>query len=131
VRRRIVLPFEPARFRSTSVVDRPENSIWNWGAIFDDQIREARAKNDLLVIPPAVDAKASYIATNEHIIVEAEWLASGEGDPSRVGARGDPMQCLIMWEGQSRGEDDTTAELIGRARAAGIAVEQISTLRPF
>jgi hypothetical protein len=131
IRRRIVLPFEPARFRSTSVVDRPGNSTWDWGAIFDDQIQEARAKNDLLLIPPAVDETASYVATNEHIIAEAQRLASGEGDSSCAGASGDQIQCLIVWEGQSRGEDDITAELIGRAHAAGMAVEQVNTLRPF
>jgi hypothetical protein len=130
VRRRIILPFEPSRFRSTSVVDRPGNSTWDWGAIFDDQIQEVREKNDLLIIPPAADETASYVATNEHIIAEAEKLASGEGDPSRARASGDQMQCLIVWEGQSRGEDDITAELISRARVAGMEVEQISTLPP-
>jgi len=131
IRRYIVLPFEPARFRSTSVVDRPGNSTWNWGAIFDDQIQAASAKNDLLIIPPAVDETASYVATNEHIIAAAQRLAAGESDPSSAEGSGNPIQCLIVWEGQSRGEDDITAELIGRAHAAGMVVEEISTLRPF
>jgi hypothetical protein len=37
LRRRIVLPFDRARFRMTSVVDRPGD----WGALFD---RERRAR---------------------------------------------------------------------------------------
>jgi hypothetical protein len=130
VRRRIILPFEPSRFRSTSVVDRPGNSTWDWGAIFDDQIQEVREKNDLFLIPPTAGETASYVATNTHIITEAAKLAAEEGDPSGAGARSDQMQCLIVWEGQSRGADDLTAELIGRARAVGMEVVQINTLRP-
>jgi hypothetical protein len=42
IHRRIVLPFDSTRFRTTSVLDRPANSTWDWGAIFDEQIQEAR-----------------------------------------------------------------------------------------
>ena len=94
IRRRIVLPFEPARFRSTSVIDRPANSTWDWGALFDDQIQEAREKSDLLLIPPAADETASYVATNEHIIAEAARLASAQGDPPPAGTHGDQMNAL-------------------------------------
>src|SRR4051812_712887 len=37
LRRRIVLPFSPERFRETSVVDRPGD----WGSVFDHQIATA------------------------------------------------------------------------------------------
>jgi len=131
VRRCIILPYEPSRFRSTSVVDRPGNSTWDWGAIFDDQIQEVREKNDLLIIPPTADETISYVATNEYIIAEAVRLASAKDDSPSAGTRDNQMKCLIVWEGHSRGVDDITAALIGRARASDIEVEQISTLRPF
>ena len=38
IRRRIVLPFEPARFRETSVIDRPGD----WGPAFDRIIPRKR-----------------------------------------------------------------------------------------
>src|SRR5689334_16384562 len=43
IRRRIVLPFPPERFRETSVVDRPGD----WGSAFDRLVAAARAAGDL------------------------------------------------------------------------------------
>ena len=131
IRRRIVLPFEPERFRSTSVVDRPGNSRWDWGRIYDDQIRDAKEKGDLVVIPPEEDETAAYVAANKHIIIEAEKLAAEKNDSSPVDkSEEDRLRCLIIWEGQSRGDDDITAELIERASSVGAEVLQVNTLQP-
>src|SRR5438067_9574049 len=39
IRRRLVLPFSAARFRATSVVDRPGD----WGPVYDEVVRAVRA----------------------------------------------------------------------------------------
>src|SRR5258705_3908251 len=46
VRRRIVLPFERARFRQTSVVDCPGD----WGGLFDRILDEVGERGDLITI---------------------------------------------------------------------------------
>src|SRR5919107_327719 len=46
LRRRVVLPFAPERFRETSVVDRPGD----WGPIFDGVIEAAQTAGDLVVL---------------------------------------------------------------------------------
>src|SRR3954453_19171963 len=47
LRRRIVLPFPPERFRKTSVNDRPGD----WGPVFDRLVAAAGATGDLIVLP--------------------------------------------------------------------------------
>ena len=46
LRRRVVLPFAPERFRETSVVDRPGD----WGPLYDQQVAATAAAGDLLVL---------------------------------------------------------------------------------
>ena len=46
LRRRVVLPFSPERFRKTSVVDRPGN----WGPAFDRLVAAAQTAGDLVVL---------------------------------------------------------------------------------
>src|SRR4051812_3874212 len=46
IRRRIVLPFPPERFRETSVTDRPGN----WGPVFDRIVAVAAEAGDLVVL---------------------------------------------------------------------------------
>lgn len=117
IRLRIVLPFEPDSFRRTSVVDRPGNSVWDWGLLYDESIRVAKNRDDLIVLASGDDATAAYLAANERIVEEARNLAA-DGD----------VTALIIWEGGSRGEDDVTAELMARAEQAGIPIEEVITL---
>ena len=49
MRRRIVLPFDPARFRQTSVTDRPGD----WGPTYDRLVETARREGDLVVLEGA------------------------------------------------------------------------------
>lgn len=57
ITRRVVLPFESARFRTPSVVDRPGD----WGPAFDRVVDEVSAAGDLVVLAgePGV---AAYLA---------------------------------------------------------------------
>lgn len=127
IRSRIVLPFAPRRFRQTSVIDRPGNANWNWGAIFDALSQAAEENDDLVILPSAGDETTAYALTNERIIAEALELSSKDsGRENDEYAQN--VLALIVWEGRSRGDDDLTAEFAGRARANDIKVEEVNTL---
>jgi hypothetical protein len=128
IRRRIVLPFAPQRFRQVSVVDRPGNSTWNWGALFDEIIRRASETNDLIIMPPKTDETAAYVATNKRILAEALNLSQDLTDQTRNDTDHDQLTAMIIWEGISRGEDDLTADFAMRAQGAGIPIEEVITL---
>jgi hypothetical protein len=115
LRRRVVLPFAPERFRETSVTDRPGG----WGALFDRIIGEVTAAGDLVMLGLDENDDATYAAANHAILDEAEGLA--DGDPSEVVA-------VIVWEGGSRGEGDLTEAFATAARARGHPLLEISTI---
>ena len=114
LRRRIVLPFAPERFRATSVTDRPGD----WGPRFDRIIDEIRANGDLVVLGLDEGDDAAYAVANEAILSEAEALAGGE--PAQVVA-------IIVWEGRSRGAGDLTEAFATLARARGHPVRAVLT----
>jgi hypothetical protein len=114
IRRRIVLPFSPERFRTSSVTDRPGD----WGPVFDRLTREAISSSDLIVLEEeAPDDSASYESANRRIIDEALRLTP----PGR-----DPMAVLV-WEGASRGDDDLTAAFGREAARRGCEVVHVPT----
>ena len=55
VSRRMILPFEPARFRETSVVDRPGD----WGRIYDRILGEVAREEGVMVLEDAGEAGAA------------------------------------------------------------------------
>lgn len=115
IRRRIVLPFSPERFRTSSVTDRPGD----WGPAFDRLIREAIKSNDLIVLEEDVsDASASYESANRKIIEEALRLTPSGQDPIAV----------LVSEGASRGDDDLTAAFGRAAARRGCFVIHVPTL---
>jgi hypothetical protein len=114
LRRRVVLPFAPERFRETSVTDRPGD----WGPRFDRVIEEVRAEGNLVVLGLDQSDHGAYAAANQAILDEAQALAGGE--PSEVVA-------IIVWEGRSRGEGDLTEGFATLARARGHAVREVLT----
>ena len=114
LRRRVVLPFAPERFRGTSVTDRPGD----WGPVFDRVIGEVAATGDVVMLGLDEGDDATYAAANHAILNEAEGLAGG--DPSEVVA-------VIVWEGASRGEGDLTEAFATAARARGHPVREAST----
>jgi hypothetical protein len=64
MRYRIVLPFDPAKFRDTSVTDRPGA----WGPLYDRVVEAARRAGDLVVLEGAGEGGAAYEAANWRIL---------------------------------------------------------------
>jgi hypothetical protein len=117
IRRRVVLPFAPARFRGTSVVDRPGD----WGPLYDHIVEAACRVGDLVVLEEAGESSTPYAAANERIIEEAMSLANG----APVLANG--ALAVIVWEGSPRGSDDATQQFADLARKRGLLVEEVLT----
>jgi hypothetical protein len=115
LRRLVILPFAPERFRETSVVDRPGD----WGSLFDQVIAEVKAKNDLVDLGLASEEDESYIVANRAIIEESLALAESTGEP---------IAAVLVWNGVSRGPGDVTNAFGDAARARGWKVLEISTL---
>ena len=117
IRRRIVLPFGPERFRSTSVTDRPGD----WGPTFDRLIATAEATGDLVVLDSTDGDDAAYAAANEIIAREAEAMArAGPGTPRRLVA-------VIVWEGAARSGTDATGNFHDLAAKAGFEGRTVLT----
>ena len=117
LRRRIVLPFAPERFRETSVVDRPGD----WGGAFDRLVAAASAAGDLVVLD-AGEGDAAYAAANEAIIREAQALARGSG-----GAPRRPV-AVVGWDGSARAGTDATAGFRNLVAKAGFDERSVGTL---
>jgi hypothetical protein len=118
IRVRIVLPFSPARFRATSVVDRPNPEFW--GELYDDMIRRAEARGDLIVLDCSEGDASAYSAANDAIVAAA--VAASLPATRRI--------ALIAWEGAPRGDDDATKQFADAAERSGFTVLPISTLEP-
>jgi hypothetical protein len=115
LRRRVVLPFVPERFRATSVTDRPGD----WGPLFDRIIGAVGAKGDLVVLGLDEGDDATYAAANDAILNEAEALAGEESAQ---------VVAIIVWEGGSRGEGDLTEAFATLARARGHPIREVLTV---
>jgi hypothetical protein len=119
LRRRIVLPFPPERFRETSVTDRPGD----WGPAFDRLIAAAEAAGDLVILPSTGDDNdAAYAAANRAIIREAEALA-------RATSQAPPLRLIgvIVWEGSAREGTDASGGLQKLATEAGFEERSLLT----
>jgi hypothetical protein len=120
LRRRVVLPFSPERFRATSVVDRPGD----WGPLYDQQIATTAAAGDLLVLDGAAGGgDAAYAAANEAIVYEAQALARAV-HPDKAHR----LIAILVWEGAPRPGSDATARFRDLTRRAGFEEQSISTL---
>ncbi len=111
---RVILPFDRATFRRTSVTDRPGD----WGRIYDKIIAQAAAAGHLVELGLYED-EAAYEAANQRILAEAARLA---GQYTRE------CRACIIWEGGSRGDDDHSLALAEGARALGWPVDDQSVL---
>jgi hypothetical protein len=114
LKRRAVLPFPVARFRETSVVDRPGE----WGSQFDGVVRELRQAGDLVILDAGRQPPDPYLAANSGILDEAQTLARETRDE---------VLAFLVWDGQSRGDDDVTAAFGDEARRRGLRVVEVST----
>ena len=118
LRRRIVLPFPPGRFRETSVVDRPGD----WGPVFDRLIEAAKIVGDLVVIGDgAYGGGSAYAAANEAIVREAQAIARPGGASRRLIA-------LLVWEGSARSEGDAAVGFRILAESAGFEIRNLPKL---
>jgi hypothetical protein len=121
LRRIVVLPFEPARFRETSVTDRPGD----WGPIFDALVASVREEDgSLLVLDRSVgdgSSHAAYEAVNDVVLDRAVALARGAGPD-------DGVRAIAAWDGASRGRGDLTEHFINAARSRGIRVDEVLTV---
>lgn len=114
IRRRVILPFDRATFRTSSVTDRPGD----WGLLFDAIITEVSAAGDLVEL--ALDAQdgATYVQANVEIDRDAEMLARRTGDACRA---------LVLWNGATRGTTDVTEAFLNEANRRGWPVTIIDT----
>jgi hypothetical protein len=128
IRRRIILSFEPERFRSTSVIDRPGD----WGKLYDRIITEVEAVGDLVLLHEENDDEATFIRTNQAILDEAQKLAHEAQKLAHEAAleANTPtgnLLAVLVWEGQTRGNGDITAAFGEEARARAIPTTEILT----
>jgi hypothetical protein len=116
IRRRIILPFCPDRFRDSSVVDRPGD----WGPLFDRLIAAAGIADDLIVVGETDAEDTAYAAANDAIIREAKQIAEADGTYR--------LLAVIVWEGEQRAGTDATAAFRELAVKAEFEQESILTL---
>ena len=114
LRRRVVLPFDREKFRTTSVTDRQGE----WGPLYDTLLNEVEKSGDLLLIHANSEDKA-YAEAN-HVIVD-EALSLGLEFHQ-------PVTAVLVWDGKSRGEGDVTEEFGVYARNKGVPVVAVMTL---
>ena len=108
----IVLPFEPATFLKTSVVDRPGE----WEETYWMEIKRAQEAGHLTVLDGQPERDASYAAATKEIIGISRNLAQGVV----------PL-AIAVWEGATRGAGDATADFIGLASSNGFRVVEVTT----
>lgn len=113
IKRHVVLPFDRATFRSTSVVDRPGD----WGPLFDRIVSEIDHQGGLEVGSGDPDDPEVYLRANERIVSRALELANVS-----------PRISVVVWEGAPRGTDDVTDDFRRRAEQAGFESRFVLTL---
>jgi hypothetical protein len=106
----VVLGTDPQTFRKSSVIDRPGD----WGNLYDHVLKTAKVET-----LKVAEGQEGYLQTNIVLLDRGQSLAA---------ARGVPAQALVVWNKQSRGEDDVTEHFLKQAEKRGITVVQISTL---
>jgi hypothetical protein len=114
--RRMVLPFERARFRATSVADR--EYAHDWGAVFDRVADEIDARKGLIVLGDKGEDDAAYSAVNTAILDEAERLAREDRSAALA---------VVVWDGKTRTGADLTAAFADAARARSIPLREVLT----
>jgi hypothetical protein len=120
---RVILPAPRRKFRKTSVVDRPGD----WGEVFDRQMDLAEQEGAIHRMKPVTTSDYDgYLKALKVILDQAAGCANltrkGEaaGVPGRVTA-------LVVWDGQSRGEQDVTAAFLQQARDRSLSVREVVT----
>jgi hypothetical protein len=115
LRRRVILPFDRATFRESSVTDRPGD----WGSRYDAVIADVSAKGNLVELTFNARDDATYVQTNFEIFRDADTVARSTGEDCRA---------LVVWNGAGRGAGDVTEAFLKEADRRGWAPEVIDTL---
>lgn len=122
LRRRVILPFPPEKFRVSSVTDRPGD----WGRLFDRIIADVRRTGDLVLMDEKEENNAAFRSTNRAILDEAQKLAPRHKSRAKT-AQERHILAVIVWDGQPRGELDLTLDFANEARARLIPVAEVLT----
>ena len=109
----LVIPFTSNIFRAISVTDRPGD----WGERFDRLVAAARRRGDLVELGLDVNDEKAFTAANERIVQSA----SISGPYRRL--------AFVVWEGQTRGRADATADFLSRALSRGFEKRTVLTMR--
>jgi hypothetical protein len=113
IRRRVILPFDRAQFRTNSVIDRPGD----WGSRFDRIVADV-AIGDVIELRLGLNDPAAYEQANAEIFRQAEAIASLTGEAFRA---------LVLWNGRTRPEGDLTETFLTGARRRGWPISEIHT----
>jgi len=115
IRRSMVLPFDAALFKSTSVTDRPGD----WGDLYDKICKEVADEEKIQVLGYSENDEEGYVKTNLGILKRAEVLA-GKYEVSEIVA-------VIVWEGTPKDKDDITEHFKETAEKNNFNIEEIFT----
>ena len=107
----IVLPFVPDIFRNISVTDRPGN----WGERYDLLVKVAHDRDALIELGFDADDENAFSKTNSRIIHLA------------INSRFRRKLAFVVWEGKSRGGDDSTADFLNNALSQGFEKKTVLT----
>lgn len=119
----IVLPFDRAQFRETSVVDRPGD----WGLLYDDVLDDAERAGRLTIMEHTEgDDNDLYLEAVTAMLDKTDDVASRTADGQPAAAPG-PVTAVAVWDGQSRGEGDVTEFYINEAKQRGYSFVSIDT----
>lgn len=110
----VVLPFDKARFRQTSV----EDCGADWAARYD-RLMESVGEARLVQLSYDPGDGRTYLEGNRDILNAAEETA---------GRLRTKAEALVVWDGKSRGPDDVTAHFKEQAAVRGMDVTEIDTL---
>ena len=113
--RRVILPFAAARFRATSVTDRPGE----WGPLFDRVVAQLRVVGAVTVLDADPDGAGMYAAVNSRILDEAQSASATTAEEAVA---------VLVWEGESRGEGDLTEAFGREAQLRRVPVTHVLTL---
>jgi hypothetical protein len=114
LRRRVILPFDPERFRETSVIDRPGD----WGPLYDETLLQLQAAGDVVILEESSDDNG-YAAVGEAVLTEAERIAQENGDR---------LVAMVIWDGRPRPGVDLTARFRESAGLRGFEIVDVLTL---
>lgn len=119
---KVVLPFSPEPFRSTSVTDRPGD----WGPLFDRLVSTALQQRALDVIEHSASDHEAYLHVTGTLLQIALDLAKRTREGATAAVPG-VVTAVVVWDGAPRGVDDLTAHFAASAQALAIPMHSIHT----